>query len=412
MNPGFPAVQAGLVGVSGYGGVHLTALRELVAQKEVRIVAATVINQEAEPTKCKALREAGCHLYDDYGQMLEKESGRLELCFVPTGIAWHGPITMAALQAGCHVLVEKPAAATVREIDEMILERDRAGRQVAVGFHHLYHEDYQAVKRLVLEGEIGQLREIRVRAAWPRPSGYYRRNNWAGRLRADGRWVLDSPANNAFAHFLLAALHLAGPTMHETAAPLRLEAELYRTQEIETFDTIAARVFTDIGVEIVFAVTHCSAEKEDPVIDLLGEYGNLRWEVESALTLRPSSHATRHIELQPNAKTVIFRRVLEQIRGLAPEWCRLEDARKHTLVIDALHRAIPIHDIPPEHRSTLEGSTGIQHFIPGINELLTRVSREGLLFSELGAPWARGAKSALIEETLIPIAFPASLSPY
>lgn len=396
MNSRFPRVRTALIGVSGYGGSHLKGLLALEARGEVRIAAATVINREDEQEKCAMLEANGCRIYGDYQEMLSEEAGELDLCVIPTGIAWHCPMTVAALQTGCHVLVEKPAAGTVAEVDEMISSRDSAGRQVAVGFHHLYNEDYLNLKKSVHEGEVGRLREIRVRAAWPRPSKYYARNDWAGRLRSKGRWVLDSPANNAFAHFLMASLHLAGPAMHEAAVPVAIEAELYRTQEIESFDTISARVAVDSGVNILFAVTHCALANENPVIDLIGDDGSIRWEVDRTLTIQTRGREAVCHSLVPSSvsKFCIFDRVLSQIRGSEPEACRLEEARKHTLLINALHASVPIYDVPDEYRASAQVECGTQYAIKGINETLLRVSQDGLLFSELGAPWSQPSHSA------------------
>lgn len=398
MNSSPDAIRVALIGVSGYGGIHLKALQHLHQEGKVRLVAATVINAAEVPGKCQGLGEIGCRLYADYGKMLTTESGNVDLCCVPTGIAWHSDMTTAALAAGCHVLVEKPAAATVQEVDAMIRAKNAANRMVAVGFQHLYSETYATLKRRVMAGEIGRLREIRVKASWPRTSAYYTRNEWAGRLVSQGRWILDSPANNALAHFLMAALHLAGPILLEAANPLGVEAELYRAQEIESFDTIAARVDTDSGVQILFAVTHSSSIREDPVIELLGSNGAIRWEINEAQTTGPNDRkGTPYSSPSPtDSRNLMFARVLAQIHGQEREACPLEEARKHTLVVNALHGAVPIHDIPDSFRISCEGENGIQHEIKGINDALGRTFESGALLSELGLPWTTDATAVEI----------------
>lgn len=390
MKPYYSPLRTALIGVSGYGGTHLRALQKLRIDGVIELAAATVINQEEMREKCEALKQLNCNVYGDYREMLEAEKGKIDLCCIPTGIAWHCEMTLAALEAGCHVLVEKPAAATVQEVDEMIRARDRSGLMVAVGFQYLYHEDYTALKQRLLSGEIGRLREIRVKACWPRSAGYYARNDWAGRLKAGGRWVLDSPANNAFAHFLMGALHLAGGQPHAAANALHLEAELYRAQAIETFDTICARISTDTAVEILFAVTHSAPRREDPVVDLVGSKGTIRWEVGQAVTVwLPGKPASRQA-LMPavGSQDGLFAQVVSQIRGERPEACTLEEARKHTALINALHETIPIHSVASSHRGTCPGEIGVQHIITGINESIHRSFESGLLFSELGMTWA------------------------
>lgn len=409
MRPSPDTIRVALIGVSGYGGIHLKALQRLHAEGLVRLVAATVINPAEVPEKCRTLFEMGCRIYEDYGEMLNSEAGRVDLCCIPTGIAWHSSMTIAALEAGCHVLVEKPPAATVREVDEMIRAKNAAGRMVAVGFQYMYNETYLSLKRRVVAGEIGCLREIRVKASWPRSSAYYTRNGWAGRLSSQSRWILDSPANNALAHFLMAALHLAGPSLLEAANPSRAEAELYRAQAIESFDTISARICTDVGTEILFAATHSSFVREDPVIDLLGQDGAIRWGINDAHLAGPGRRnpPLRSHPSPPDSVSIMFARVLAQIRGWEEEACPLEEARKHTLVISALHEAVPIHDIPEDCRLSRDEASGTQFGIRDINGALNRAFDRGELFSELGLPWASAPASLEIP----PARKPASTIP-
>ncbi len=104
-------IRAAIIGVSGYGA---TIYSDLMREKNnglLEITAATIINQNEEKAKCDELKAMGCRLYTDYREMLGNE--KLDICFIPTGIHLHAPMTVAALEAGVNVVVEKPAAATV-----------------------------------------------------------------------------------------------------------------------------------------------------------------------------------------------------------------------------------------------------------------------------------------------------------
>lgn len=382
--------KVALIGVSGYAAVYYEALLDLHTQNRIRLSAATVINAHEEPEKCRRLESEGCRIYARTETMLAEEKGSLDLCGIPTGIHWHSEMTVAALRAGCHILVEKPAAGTVAEVEAMIRARDAAERSVAVGFQHLYSEDYGAIKQRVLDGEIGRIHSIRVRGCWPRSSAYYARNNWAGKLRVGDRWVLDSPANNAFAHYLMAALHLAGPSLFEPATPTTVAAELYKTQDIETFDTICARIGTDAGAEILFAVSHASDAADEPELALHGEFGSIHWKIGESLTVARPGHPleVQRVISAVNTQSHVFERVLNQIRGLAPEACSLEVARVHTVLINALHERVAIHSIPRNHCHEALAGSGTQHVLIGINDALRQSFDTGLLFSELKLPWA------------------------
>ena len=60
-------------------------------------------------------------------------------------------------------------------------------------------------------------------------------------MQRDGRWVMDSPAANALSHFLQLPLYLLGPSMNQAATPVKVEAELYRANSIENYDTCSIR---------------------------------------------------------------------------------------------------------------------------------------------------------------------------
>lgn len=83
-------------------------------------------------------------------------------------------ISLAAVNMGKHVLVEKPAARNVRELDELIEAADRHKVQVRVGFNHRYHPALLKARELVDAGELGELMFIRGRYGHGGRKGYDR----------------------------------------------------------------------------------------------------------------------------------------------------------------------------------------------------------------------------------------------
>ena len=190
--------RVALVGVSGFADVHLKTIRRGVERGLLEFVAVTIINQEEEPEKCREIRELGAKIYGTFDEMIQGISGKVELCFIPTGIHLHAPMVISALEAGANVFVEKPAAATVQDVLEIKRVSERRGRFVAVGFQNLYDESIHWMKECILAGGIGELRSVKSMGLWPRTDRYYKRNSWAGQLRVGDDWMLDSPFNNAF----------------------------------------------------------------------------------------------------------------------------------------------------------------------------------------------------------------------
>ena len=80
-------INVAVIGISGFGAVHYADFVREHAAGRVNVVAATVINQADEPEKCAFLQSIGCRLFTDYRAMLEEFRGKIDLCFIPTGIA-------------------------------------------------------------------------------------------------------------------------------------------------------------------------------------------------------------------------------------------------------------------------------------------------------------------------------------
>ena len=256
--------RAAIIGVSGFGHTHYMDLMREAVDGNCKIVAATVINQTEEAEKCAKLKEMGAIIYTDYKEMLEAHKGEIDLCCVPTGISLHAPMSIDAMRAGANVFVEKPVAATIQEVARMKSAEQETGKFCAVGYQHIYQPNTRQVKEFILDGGIGKLRSIRVKGLWPRNENYYNRNNWAGSLKSGDHWVLDSPFNNALAHYLNLACFLAGETFGESAKVKGVKAELYRGNKIESADTASIKVYTTNDVEILFIVSHCTRSQDGP----------------------------------------------------------------------------------------------------------------------------------------------------
>src|SRR6266480_3792717 len=97
--------NAAIIGISNYARHHLFIALEQTLQSRLRLVAATVVNQEAEAFFCGRLRRLGCEIFASTGEMWARWSGRVDLWFITTGLHLHAPMTLEALRAGANVLV-------------------------------------------------------------------------------------------------------------------------------------------------------------------------------------------------------------------------------------------------------------------------------------------------------------------
>jgi predicted dehydrogenase len=228
----------------------------------------------------------------------------------------------------------------------MIDARNDAKRFVAVGFQWCFSDSILRLKKDILSGRFGAPTGGRTLTLWPRAESYYQRNDWAGKRRdSAGRWILDSPANNAMAHHIHNLLFLLGPTLDRSAEPALLRAFLGRANEIETFDTVAAGIRTASGAELLFLASHAIdvSEAVDPRFRLDFEEGSVEFTGGMApirgrlpggeIVEYPSPDATSQV-----AKLWFCSRAVREKSAIP---CGLETARPHTTFVEALERSAP-----------------------------------------------------------------------
>ena len=384
---GAPA-RIALIGISGYGRIYLQLVRELLGRGAIKLVAAVVINVEEEAQNVAELRGLGCVVYSDYGEMLRRHAGGIDLCLIPTGIQWHARMTIAALRAGMNVLVEKPLAGSLRDVHAIRDAERAAGRFVAVGFQDVYTPGTLWLKQQLLDGAIGRVRSIRVLGLWPRPASYYSRNNWTGRLQVGGVAVLDSPLNNAFGHFANLALYFSGGSLQEVATASRVEAELFRAHAIESFDTAVVRARAGADVGLWFGFTHACRELANPEIVIEGSAGRAVWSYEKICTISPAAGRERSHPLPASIDTrrVMFTRILQHRHDPTVAICTTAMAEPHTALIEAVHAAASVRQIAPELIDRIMPADGISPLLAvrGIEAAMQAAFRQQSLLQEMG----------------------------
>jgi predicted dehydrogenase len=348
-HPVIARARVALIGISGYGRIHLELVKEWHAQGRIRLVATTVINEAEEAEEVAALRAMGSEIFTDYETMLDAWRGRLELCLIPTGIHWHARMTIAALRAGANVLVEKPLSGVVAEVAAVEAAERETGRFVAVGFQDVYEPGSRWLKTAVHDGSIGELQLIRCLGLWPRPRAYFQRNGWAGRLRVDGRTVYDSLLSNAFAHFVMLGLFLAEARPDRAAAADITGAELWRSHRIESFDTAVVRLATASGVKLWFGFSHACATVHEPEIVITGSRGTAGWCYEREAWWQGGDGVRRQRALPPahGARRDMMRAAVDKVAAPGTPVCTAAMAGAHTSIIERLHAHHPVNVFDP-----------------------------------------------------------------
>ena len=113
---------------------------------------------------------AGAQVFGDWRELLGLP--QVDIVVISTLHDSLAAITLAAIEAGKHVLVEKPAARSAAELEPVMAAAQRHGVKVHVGFNHRYHRGLRRAKEIVDRDELGELMFIRARYGHGARLGY------------------------------------------------------------------------------------------------------------------------------------------------------------------------------------------------------------------------------------------------
>jgi predicted dehydrogenase len=307
--------------VIGVGAGVLDMHRPALQLETVDLVAASDVNSELGQRRAD---ELGCAFYADHRTMLAET--RADVAVILTPHTFHAPIAIDCLQAGCHVLVEKPMAIHVAEADVMIEAAAQAERLLAVNFQQRCRPEVQAARRLIQQGHLGEVQHADMAVMWTRTAAYYRLNAWRGTWAGEGGGVLMNQAP----HDLDLLCYLMGRPVRVVAWTRTL------LHQIETEDTVQAMLEWPNGA---LGSLHASTAQAGPPIriEIVGTGGTLRIEPGEltfhqfdtdlrdhvAQSPQPFSAPTLHpvpVELEPGAgdHVSVYRNLHEAILHGAP----------------------------------------------------------------------------------------------
>ena len=391
-------ISIALVGVGGYGNHYVNELLD-TSESGFRVVAAI----DPSPKSCRRLDELkarGVELFESLERFYAK--GRADLTIVCSPLHMHADHTCAALEHGSHVLCEKPLCVTPAQIKRIVQARDAAQKHVAIGYQWSFSRAIQSLKGDILAGKFGRPKRMKSMVLWPRDEVYYSRNRWAGAIRdATGNWVLDSPVNNACAHYLHNLLYLARTQIDRSAQPTSVTAELYRAQRIENYDTAALRCTSSDGVEFLFIASHSTAYRKGPCFSCELERGVVEFEdrPEATILARFADGSVKDYGSPADPRDRKLWDTIEAIRVGADSVCGIEAASAHTLAAWAAQASMPeIAGFDSSLVRVTGEAPARKTSVNGLGEILERCYERWALPSELRATWTRSGREVLVAE--------------
>lgn len=340
-----------IIGIGGFGSLYLKHLIPLAKTKKINLVAAVVRSPEKNQSAVDKLKKLNCQIFPDSNTMYQSLTTRLDIVAIPTGIDTHSLYTCEALANNCNVMVEKPAAGTVKEVEHMIqAELNAKNNWVMVGFQHISAPEVQEIKTRLIANEFGKVKKITAMGRWARADSYYQRNDWAGKIKTStGAIVNDSPANNAFAHFLNLALFWAGKKFELPAYPVEVKSKLFRSRLIETFDTCDIEIATDSQIDVRVLFTHACDIDSHPKIKIECENATIIWSLIDCMLgvyeVFDSEDTRVEKSLGSDAFVAEFSALIKKHYEPTTFVCTLQAALAHTQTIEMLHQNLNVIDV-------------------------------------------------------------------
>lgn len=145
-------LRAGIVGCGGIAnGKHLPAMKKTGC---FEIVAFCDLVEERAVKSRENFGTEDARVYTDYKELLKEE---LDVVYVLTPNSSHAPVSIAAMEAGKHVMCEKPMAKTYAEAKAMVETAERTGKILTIGYQCRYRADSAYLKRACENGELGEI---------------------------------------------------------------------------------------------------------------------------------------------------------------------------------------------------------------------------------------------------------------
>lgn len=201
-------------GVIGAGQISHIACQEIRRHPRAKVVAAS----DPHPERLAALGTALGELrtYSDNEALITDPE--VDAVFIAAPNAFHAPLALSALEAGKHVLVEKPFATNAQDAAQVVELAERRGKLLSVGMNQRFFPQVQRVRELNLSGKLGRV--YHAKAFWLRRAGIPKLGTWFSKKELAGGGAL----YDIGVHLLDLALFLL-----DRFEPLSVSGQVYTT---------------------------------------------------------------------------------------------------------------------------------------------------------------------------------------
>lgn len=336
-------LKVGVIGVGGIAGTHFPGWQdsphtEIAALADLSPDALARVGQKLGVTR----------QYQTPEEMFAQDD--IDIIDICTPNMYHTPLAVAALNAGKHVICEKPLAPTPDDIRQIIAARDKSGKKLMVAQHFRFQGSSQALKAEIDSGVLGSVYHARswmLRRGWcPTGPGFIQKKNSGGGPCIDiGVHILDL---TLWMMGMPQPVSVSGVTQdklaHQPGAWSAWGGRIPQSMDVEEFASAFVRF--ENGATLILEVSwllHHKTNGEDMQMWLYGTQGGSHWPANELMTSNNASMQYLNTQLQraeggePHAKECVA--FADAVANDKPSPVPAEDSLKVIGILDGLYRS-------------------------------------------------------------------------
>ena len=260
-------MRTGIIGCGNVGRTHAMLLAQM---KDISLCGFADIKLERAKEFAKAYGDGSA--FQTLEEMVVQK--KLEAVHICTPHNLHVPMAVWLLERGIHVFMEKPAAVSREQMEQLDEAVKNSQAILGICFQNRYNDASREVERILAEGSMGTLKGARAFVTWSRQQNYYLDSGWRGTMEQEGGGALINQA-----------IHTLDLLTRWMGRPLEAEAQTanhHLKGIIEVEDTLEAYIRYEKGNACFYATT--AYETDAPVlIELAFEQGTVRVEENSVV---------------------------------------------------------------------------------------------------------------------------------
>lgn len=253
-NKKFAVIGCGRIGARHAGHIH--TLGELNA----------VCDTDEKAGKTLA-EKYGAKFYASADELLKKEKSA-DVISVCTPNNLHAPQTISALNAGFHVICEKPMAISVADCRKMTDASEQTGKYLFIVKQNRFNPPIEALKKVIDGNHLGKIVDVQLNCFWNRDEKYYSESPWKGKKEKDGGTLFTQ-----FSHFIDLLYWLVGDIKNVWAK----SNNFLHQDTVEFEDTgVVILEFQNGALGTINYTINCYEKNMEGSVTILGEDGTVK----------------------------------------------------------------------------------------------------------------------------------------